>query len=444
VPKRLLIVTYHHPPDGSVGGLRWAALSKYLVRAGWSVELIAGAPGVRAGIVNGVAVRVVRRLPTLNDAYRAVARLSRGGRGAGGSGPSRGAERPAGFWRRLRWEAASLLAFPDESRGWTLRAAWAVRRAVKRFRPDVVIASGPPHTAHVAAALGLLGRPVPLVLDFRDPWSLREDAWRFDPVYGTEGARFLIRHLEAWVMKRSNVVIANTRELADLTRARYPDAAVTWLRNGLDLEDVPPGRLAPFPGLSLCHVGTLYGNRDVRPVLAAFRAFLDRHPDAAAAGSRLRIAGAISPRRRDALLAQIEVAGLVGAVEVLGILPRPEALRLVRRSSLSLVLAQDQGLGVPAKLYESLAAGGGVTLVLTEPGSANAREAAELGARVCEASDTAGITALLERIWRDVEPPPAAPVDQFSYERLAERLADLLDPRPAPVRRPRRLAGVSA
>jgi hypothetical protein len=44
--RRLLVITYHFPPDGSVGGQRWAGLSKYLARLGWEVHVITAAvPG---------------------------------------------------------------------------------------------------------------------------------------------------------------------------------------------------------------------------------------------------------------------------------------------------------------------------------------------------------------------------------------------------------------
>ena len=38
--RRLLIISYHFPPDGAIGGLRWAGLSKYLGRMGWDVHVV--------------------------------------------------------------------------------------------------------------------------------------------------------------------------------------------------------------------------------------------------------------------------------------------------------------------------------------------------------------------------------------------------------------------
>ena len=433
-PPRLLVVNYHHVPDGSVGGLRWAGLGKYLSRQGWEVHLLTGARSAGPGVREGVQVHVTPRFITTNDLYRVMAGAVRGAlarlSGKSGAPPVTAAAleapaRPTGFWRRLRWEAASLLSFPDEGRGWILRAAWETRRLVRRFRPDVVVASGPPHSAHIAAALALLGRDVPLVLDMRDPWSTRLGAWRFDPVYGTDAARFLIRHLERWVFRQAPEVIANTRELADLTRQRNPQIKVSWVRNGVDLDDLPPATGAPFPGLAVCYVGTLYGSRSVQSLFDAFRLFLEAHPRARADGSRVRIAGFMEPERRQAVEARLQAEGLGPCVDLFGFLPRPQAVDVLRRSRVSIVLAQNQDLQVPAKLYESLAAGL-VTLVLTEPDSATARESISLGATVISPGDAEGLARIFGEVWSGTRQAPPAPLDLISYESLARRMGDRL------------------
>src|SRR5215831_3038058 len=38
--RRLLLLTYHFPPDGAVGGLRWEQMSKFFSASGWSIDVI--------------------------------------------------------------------------------------------------------------------------------------------------------------------------------------------------------------------------------------------------------------------------------------------------------------------------------------------------------------------------------------------------------------------
>lgn len=425
-PRRLLVLNYHFPPDGSVGGLRWAGLSKYLTRAGWDVHIIIATGASR--VWEGVQVHAVPRFATLNDLYRAVAGKMRRWfrRRPSGPRPEGPSLPPARFSLRwLRRELASLLSFPDESRGWMLRAAWRTRRLIAAFQPDIVVSSGPPHTAHMAAVLALLGEDTPLILDLRDPWSTRLGAWKYDPIFGTETARLMIPRLERWVFGAAREVIANTRELADTTTTDNPDLRVSWLRNGVDLEGLPARGGTALPGLSILHAGTLYGGRDVTPVLAAFRTFLDRHPEAATDGSRIRIAGNMESGRLEMLMSKIRHQRVEQFVEILGTIPRSAALDLLRRSSINLVLAQNQELEVPAKLYESLAIGG-MTLVIAEPNSAAAREGQALGAEVRAPEDVSGIVELLERSWKAGSNRAVGPVEAVDYARLAEKLQVIL------------------
>src|SRR2546423_1500112 len=44
--RRLLIVSYFFPPDGAVGGLRWAGITKYLVALGWKVSVVTASPRI--------------------------------------------------------------------------------------------------------------------------------------------------------------------------------------------------------------------------------------------------------------------------------------------------------------------------------------------------------------------------------------------------------------
>lgn len=427
--NRLLVVNYHYPPDRSVGGLRWAGLSKHLARIGWEVHVLSGS-GVD-GLRDGVQVHVVRRFRTINDLYLIVADGYRKW-----LGPRRPVNVPgveassrSGFFRALRWlrrEAASMMSFPDESRGWTFRAAWGVRRLVKRFEPDVVVSSGPPHTAHLATALGVKGRKVPLMLDFRDPWSMRLGAFRHDPVYGTSFARLLIPRMERAVFGAAREVIANTRELADITRSANPYVRVSWLRNGLDIESLPVQRNGErLPGLAVLHAGTLYGGRDSEPILKAFRLFLNQHPEAARDGSKIRFVGPMEHGREESLRAKIENNGLTDCIDVLGVVDRPTALDFVRRSHVSLVLAQNQELQVPAKLYESLVLSRN-PLVIAEPGSATAREGRELGVAVCAPEDIEGIARVYERAWFGGQISPVA-AERVDYSHLAVHLEELLE-----------------
>ena len=434
--RRLLVVSYHFPGDGAVGGLRWAGLTKYLARLGWQVTVLTAAPPLQSDDMDGVHVERCARSWTLNDCYRLLVRTDHRGRGLPAKQASPARPGRPGLLHELRKELAAFMALPDESRGWSLRAAVRARSLLRRFRPQVVVSSGPPHTAHLVARLALLGSPARWFIDLRDPWAGPVPQWcEAHPLYQTRIARAVIPRLERLVFRAAEGVIVNSPQLAHALAAKYPDIAVACIPNGVDFERLPPRARDPFPGLAIASVGTLYGHRDLGPVLQALRRFLQRHPEAAQGGVKLRVAGRAESPRALALEEQVASLGLGEYVEVLGQLPRTQALDLMSRSHLGVVLAQDQELAIPAKLYEPVALGI-PTLVVAEKGSAAAVEGQRLGASVLEPHDAEGIARLLEQLWRSDRRTPFQCQVPVAYEAIAPLVDQLLTRTPSPAATP--------
>ncbi|HYT05041.1 MAG TPA: glycosyltransferase [Gemmatimonadales bacterium] len=427
--RRLLVITYYFGSDGSVGGLRWAGITKYLARLGWEVSVITAAPPGANGTSGDPYVEWCPRLWTFLDGCRLLRRLALGRSPASlpnnGSRVAPGAEL-SGLLRHLRREVVALLAFPDESRGWVLRAALRARSVIRRFQPHVVVSSGPPHSAHLVAGIATIGSAARWLIDLRDPWAgPYTKAWDADPRVGSRTYRALSRPLERLAFGTARRVITNTHQFAEVLAAKYPTVSVACIPNGVDPECLPPPASSRYPGLGVAYTGTLYGSRDLGPVVRALQFFLSRHPEAARAGSKLRIAGPAELRHARAFSDAVAAAGMQQYVELLGPLPRGQALEVVRRSRLAVVLAQEQELQIPAKLYESIAMGV-PTLVVAPAGSAAGVEGTRVGASVRDSDDIEGIAGVLEQLWGDGSgrrSPCAVPI---TYEAIAPAVDKLL------------------
>jgi glycosyltransferase involved in cell wall biosynthesis len=429
--RRLLVITYHFGADGAVGGLRWTGIAKYLARLGWEVSVLTAVPPQGNHKAGSPYVEPVPRLWTFLDGCRLVRGLFSAR--SNGSSPNRSGGAtvveavPTGLLRRLRHEAAAVLAFPDESRGWVFRAALRARTLIRRFRPQVVVSSGPPHSAHLVAGMATIGSGARWFIDMRDPWGGPiKEGWASHARIGTSVFRALSPPLERLAFRAADGVIANTKELAALLAARYPDVRVLHVPNGVDPETLPATAAArhPYPGLSIAHAGTLYAGRDLGPVLRALRVFLERHPEAAHAGSKLRIVGRAEEAHASALSDAVAAAGMQQHVERLGVLPRAQALEVVSRSRLGVVLAQEQDLQIPAKLYE-LVAMGIATLVVAPPGSAAGMEATRIGAIVRDGNDIEGIADVLERLWQHAGAERSSCPVPITYQAIAPVVDDL-------------------
>ena len=427
--RRLLVITYHFPPDGAVGGMRWAGLTKYLAQLGWEVWVLTAAPAGPAG-PDGVTVESCPPGRTLSDRYFRLRDLLRGTASAA-EPPHDGAANPAEpdpshLLDRLRAEGATLLGMMDEGRGWVLRAAVRARRLIARVRPHVVVSTSPPHLVHLAAWLATRGRRLRWLVDLRDPWAGPvPSGWRSHPYLRSRLTWGTIARLERLVVRSASGVVTTTPELAEALRARYPQTAVSWVSNAADRELLPCRSRSPYPGLSIAHVGTLYGGRDLTPVLRALRVFLDRHPEAASDGTRLRCAGHAEGFRAAGLQREIAALHLGRHVDLLGVVPRGEAVDLLARSQLAVVLAQEQEVQVPAKLYEALATGI-PTLVITDRDSASGREAARLGAAVVEPHDVDAIVGVFASVWSDGEGSFGRGQIPVDYRDVAAPLSELL------------------
>lgn len=419
--RRLLVVAYHAPPGRAVGGLRWWGLSRHLALRGWRVHVLTSQEGAaREEVPVGMTVEEVRPLATPNDAYRAFKRglNERLGNRTGSSKPASGTGEPpsrsaarngdSGGGRKkgrgplegLRRDLGGILAFPGEGQGWILPASRAVRRAHDQWAPSVVVSTGPPHSVHLAAACGRPpGRSVPWLVDFRDPWG---DAARAH--LNASWAPMVFSRLEASVIGAADQTLTTTPELAEIYRRRFPRSRIGFLPNGVDLGalrdavDAGPDQGSGSRDFHVMHLGTLYYNRDPVPTVRGFAAFLRTLPEAERRRARLSFIGTVGAPFRARIEAAAREEEVRAHVEIPGPVPREEALRILSRASVSLVLAQNQETAVPAKIYE--AAGLGIpALVVTEAGSASDGAGRRLGARVHDPADLQGMAGALRAAW---------------------------------------------
>lgn len=426
-PRRLLLITYHFPPDGAVGGLRWSGLSKYLARLGWEIHVVTAASGPAEPMATSIYRHPCARRRTLNDFYGAVATRLRKRRGSVPSPADAHVPddslRAASVLNKLRMAGRVALGFPDAGRGWVLRAGMTARRLMQQHEFDAVVSSGPPHSAHFAAVIATLGRRMPHIIDMRDPWRSANPAFL---AYGMDPhwLHVLIGPFERLLFHHVRWVVTNTHEFAEELRQSQPQLIVSHVPNGTDVEGLPRRTMDRFEGVSIAYVGTFYAGRSFSTLFAAIEDLIRERPRDAARLT-LRIAGHIDATQRELFRGELAARGIASMVEFHGSLPRPEALALLQRSHLALVLAQAQPTQIPAKLYECV----GLevpTLAITESRSATEREAHRIGALVCETGDTAAIRRILDELLDGRMPDRIPPATPISYESLAGQVDGLL------------------
>jgi glycosyltransferase involved in cell wall biosynthesis len=369
--KRLLLVS-HRPIDQAGGpAARWRSFVRHLPEHGWEVDVVSGGGGDEFASPGRAQTRarIMEAAGRITDPIFRVA--------------------------GLRPEAMPL------STAWAPRGATKIRRRLRGGRYDIVLASGPPFVALVAARLG--AGDVPLIVELRDLWAGNPAFDRGGPV---------LRRLESWVVRESVAVIAVTPEAAADLRQRHPDARVEEIPNGFEPQLLQMRQ--ETSGTTILHSGTLTKDRPLAPLLRALNPPL-----------RLVLHGYVVPEIR----AEIEASG--ADVELVPPSGWEDAVRRIAEADVTLI-TQARGAGdataVAAKVYEYLALGKPV-LSITDGGATEALlRRLEADSLIARLDDHQSIEVALDKI-RAGDLPPAVPPEKLApYERprLAAQLADLL------------------
>lgn len=355
---RILLISFHFPPDAALAATRAPKLARYLLGAGHDLRVLCASDpqphSVHALTIDPARVirtpwRDLRAIP--DEVLRRIG-LASGKRKAP---PTRGAVPAASAPPRpsLRNRAAqfydSAICRPDRRYGWRKPAVEAARTLFETWMPDVIYATCPPHsTAPIADEIARMSG-VPLVAEFRDRWAY--DAYSDHPGW----RRWLDKRHEVSVLSRAAAIVTVSPLWAQSYAERYGEDRVTLSMNGFDPKEYPLH--APVPPnpehdtLHLLHAGSLYPNRrDPRVLFAGIAALGEQ-----ARNIRVTVMGKdVEPAR-----AMAQEAGIAGQVDLIG----PEAhdqVILRQYASDALLLLQwnderDAGT-IPGKLFECIGA----------------------------------------------------------------------------------------
>lgn len=366
MPMHVVVISYYYPPNPAVGGLRAQKVARALAGAGHTVTVIAAdcAEFRERGLPAepGIEVVPVTPLPGPRDWYAALKRRigSRGAAPRGATGTAAPAPTPyqppthVPLWKRF---IHSLTWLPDAQQGFIRPAVREARRRIAAGA-TMVYTTAPPFSALLAGLLLKRATGVRWVAEFRDPWT--DNPWKPWHVRTRLSDR-IERWLEEQCLRHADLLVAVSDGIADLVRRRVgPERAARVLtaRNGIERLEARDGhrRLTGPAPRRIVHMGTFYHGRNPEPFLRALARVRERHrfgPEAL----QVLFVGQSKFFRGRAVADMIRAAEVEDLVVLRDWVPHAEAMALVRDSDLLLLLAQDQPLQVPNKLYEYLGAG---------------------------------------------------------------------------------------
>ncbi|MEE2788446.1 MAG: glycosyltransferase [Myxococcota bacterium] len=302
----------------------------------------------------------------------------------------------------------------------------AAKALIERGNIEVIHVSADPWSSLIIADRLTRSTGIPLVVDFRDPWSLHAAKMAMRP----PPTRSVLRRFEHRVFKVAAKVILNTESAKNIYVDAYdgviPADRFTAVRNAFD-----EGLFLPSQPIESTRFTVLYFGRFrqfVSPdaLLRGYKTFIDRlglKPEQ----SCLKFVGGLS----EAHHARVRDFQLTDYLEMSVAVPFRESLSVLQSANvLALVIEPDCRLQIPGKLYDYLAARRPI-LAVSANDEANRIIASANAGRSADHADTGAVADALHhfyRQWRAHEggvSVRAEDIEPFSARRQACHIAQI-------------------
>lgn len=335
---------------------------------------------------------------------------------------------PFSFIHSLRLQAHGLQTLLDKYAATTAMAfpevVWRTLAAKCRL---VYATFGPPSGVLMATAIARLLQ-LPLVLDFRDPYTLEPNlraGWSPEAVQQAEW-------IERWLFRSAKKVVLNTESALQMYRNHYsdefPPERFGCIRNHFDPLLYAPGPEPPKPDspFQILYYGHLRPSKNALLFANAYRAFISEAnltPD----DTKLIMFGEITPEDQ----AEFTRLGLQSYVESHAWVPFTESTRVAGNAALLLdLMGPGHGAQISGKFYDYLAARRPILSVSPNRELDRIFKETGMGQRV-DLNEAAIVGALWKRFLShragEAFTPDEQAVNGFSAEFAAKKMAAIFD-----------------
>lgn len=450
--KRVLMLCCAFPPIGGSGVQRSTKFVKYLPQFGWQPYVVTATYSERSeekfddtllqDIPKTIFVQRVRpnRLPSLVTmterlfsiiSNRFLRRINR--------------KCHSFIWRTIKrlhagvkWRLGLVDLFirstPDSHTFWAVRSILPCLYLIKKYRIDLIYTTSWPFSSHLAGVLLKLLTNRPLVVDFRDPWSL-------DPNYRNDFRKPINRALEKIVLKRADRVISVNEfivsDLYHLSKGKSRDKFIV-IPNGFDPDDFVKVHNNPRDNrndsISIYHIGKPF-RRNTIPFFKAMELLLKRYPSLI---NKLFVhfVGGIPPGLPSEDLEYLKLSPIKKQAKIEQRVSHSIAIQFMSNADILLLFVWEGNDGAKChrgKLFEYMYSN--VPILALAPEGVASKAIQETGTGVTlSPSDIDGIADILRQIVTDYEGfkrkyfhPKDEEIAKFDRRKLTQRLAEVFD-----------------
>ena len=386
--KKILLITYHFPPSPAVGGLRIFNLAKHLPGFGWDTEVLtirpSGTKHMDHSRLNEIPDTKIHRttcLPTLLDLYMKfksvyfslieMKHITQDDLQKAYVHDNTKIRRENFRGRFKSLLISVFFILPDRERGWILPAVLKALKLIKKNRYDFILTSCPPYSVHLIGLILKKLTGVPWVADFRDPWYKGS----YKKLYlTTDISKKIEEKLESEVLLKADLIMTTTQRLCDvfsyfcIEELKQEKEKCICQTNGYDEQLMARIQTnGKYEHFTITYTGSLYFGRTPEPIFQAVNQLIAVNA-IKADEIHIKLVGHCDRIENKPIEAVIEKYGLNGIVQISNPVPYEESIKIIKRSHLALLLAPDQPLQIPAKVFDYIGAGTPI-LTITQKGA---------------------------------------------------------------------------
>lgn len=277
--KNVLIITYYWPPMGGGGVQRWLKTSKYLKNnSDWN-PIIFTVKNAEISIHDNNLEEEVKDLTVLRSSIWEPFKLYKFITGRRNEAINPGFLKTSdkkSFLDNFSMWIRSNFFIPDAKCFWITPAYKQLKKILKKYKIDVIVSTGPPHTTHLIAMKVKKEYKIPWLADFRDPWTNIDF---YQKLNLSLIADRMHRNYELNVLKNADIVTTVSKSWADDFYKIY-NREIIVINNGFDPEDFaiksPKVLDANF---SITHAGSMNGDRNHDVFWKTLKDMCDSLPD---------------------------------------------------------------------------------------------------------------------------------------------------------------------
>ena len=280
--KKVLIITYYWPPSGGGGVQRWVKFVKYLREFGWEPIVFTPENPERPSFDNSLLKDIPDNIKIIKNKIWEPFRIYKKLTGRKKSDKIQTAflseeKSKVGILENLSIWIRGNLFIPDARKYWIKPSVKLLTDFLNNNPVDVIVTTGPPHSAHMIGLSLKRKTGILWLADFRDPWTNID---YYNELKLGKRADRIHHKLEKEVLETADEVVVISPGMAQEFNSIHPkDYKV--IPNGYDADDIHERSSTITIGgkFSLAHIGSLTKTRNPLNLWKALSQIVDEDDD---------------------------------------------------------------------------------------------------------------------------------------------------------------------